>query len=338
MDPDRLFILFGMYGDVYRVKLLHRKKNTALIQWATPEHAALAMHFLNRMELMGATIMLNVSKYREINLPNTARVHPHRHSLRSVPLALHDGDRELSEASSHSGGRVAGGDKVGPYSMVHSTSSVGGTSEGTRDFFDSTAHRFRSADPYAAGVPIAAPSNTLLLSNLAHALDAASVLAFMQAMGTRANALTPTGVFDITFLSASSAVQSDSSAAYTVNVACTSRDAAVCMRMCVCVYTHGLFYSLCARVCVCVTPVCIPVGSVSFFVSPAAAASGPHMGATQAAMVRCASTDDALRVVLNCHHVYLHGLPLRLSFLPSHVSFSSLPAQSVTCLSSSSAV
>jgi hypothetical protein len=47
-DPDALFTLFGVYGDVIRVKLLHRKANTALVQFATPIQAATAVNFLNR--------------------------------------------------------------------------------------------------------------------------------------------------------------------------------------------------------------------------------------------------------------------------------------------------
>merc|ERR1719410_2390726 len=36
-QPDHLFILFGVYGDVQRVKILFNKKDTALIQMAEPQ-------------------------------------------------------------------------------------------------------------------------------------------------------------------------------------------------------------------------------------------------------------------------------------------------------------
>lgn len=37
--PDQLFILFGVYGDVVRVKILYNKKDTALLQFTTPHQA-----------------------------------------------------------------------------------------------------------------------------------------------------------------------------------------------------------------------------------------------------------------------------------------------------------
>eukprot|EP01098_Paradermamoeba_levis_P011226 TRINITY_DN47_c0_g1_i2.p1 TRINITY_DN47_c0_g1~~TRINITY_DN47_c0_g1_i2.p1 ORF type:complete len:334 (-),score=96.69 TRINITY_DN47_c0_g1_i2:644-1645(-) len=38
-DIDGLFNLFGVYGDVMRIKVLYNKKDTALIQYATPQQA-----------------------------------------------------------------------------------------------------------------------------------------------------------------------------------------------------------------------------------------------------------------------------------------------------------
>jgi hnRNP-L/PTB/hephaestus splicing factor len=38
--PESLFTLFGVYGDVHRVKILFNKKDSALIQFATPQQAA----------------------------------------------------------------------------------------------------------------------------------------------------------------------------------------------------------------------------------------------------------------------------------------------------------
>ena len=36
-ECDHLFILFGVYGDVHRVKILFNKKDTALVQMSEPQ-------------------------------------------------------------------------------------------------------------------------------------------------------------------------------------------------------------------------------------------------------------------------------------------------------------
>lgn len=41
VSPDALFTLFGVYGDVQRVKILYNKKDSALIQMAEPHQAYL---------------------------------------------------------------------------------------------------------------------------------------------------------------------------------------------------------------------------------------------------------------------------------------------------------
>ncbi|XP_076325794.1 polypyrimidine tract-binding protein 1-like [Tachypleus tridentatus] len=47
VTPDALFILFGVYGDVVRVKILFSKKDNALVQLAEPQQAQLAMTHLD---------------------------------------------------------------------------------------------------------------------------------------------------------------------------------------------------------------------------------------------------------------------------------------------------
>jgi len=44
-ECDHLFILFGVYGDVQRVKILFNKKDTALIQMSEPQQALLVSSF-----------------------------------------------------------------------------------------------------------------------------------------------------------------------------------------------------------------------------------------------------------------------------------------------------
>jgi polypyrimidine tract-binding protein 2 len=48
-ECDHLFTLFGVYGDVQRVKILFNKKDTALIQMAEPQQALLAMNHLDKV-------------------------------------------------------------------------------------------------------------------------------------------------------------------------------------------------------------------------------------------------------------------------------------------------
>jgi polypyrimidine tract-binding protein 2 len=43
-ECDHLFILFGVYGDVQRVKILFNKKDTALVQMSEPQQALLGMY------------------------------------------------------------------------------------------------------------------------------------------------------------------------------------------------------------------------------------------------------------------------------------------------------
>jgi hnRNP-L/PTB/hephaestus splicing factor len=69
IDCDKLFTLFGVYGDVLRVKILYNKRDTALIQFATPQQAQTAQIHLNRLFLHTKEINVNTSKHTEVALP-----------------------------------------------------------------------------------------------------------------------------------------------------------------------------------------------------------------------------------------------------------------------------
>jgi polypyrimidine tract-binding protein 2 len=71
IDCDKLFILFGVYGDVQRVKILYNKKDTALIQLANPHQANLARQHLDKLEIYGNAISVAVSKHAEVSVPNS---------------------------------------------------------------------------------------------------------------------------------------------------------------------------------------------------------------------------------------------------------------------------
>jgi polypyrimidine tract-binding protein 1 len=70
---DMLFTLFGAYGDVQRVKILYNKRDTALIQFISPQSAYLAALHLNHLQLYGRTISVTPSKHIEVSLPKSVQ-------------------------------------------------------------------------------------------------------------------------------------------------------------------------------------------------------------------------------------------------------------------------
>ena len=87
-QPDHLFILFGVYGDVQvssmtfyerrgdrltlsylqRVKILFNKKDTALIQLAEAQQASLAINHLDKTKLWGKVIRVMLSKHSNVQV------------------------------------------------------------------------------------------------------------------------------------------------------------------------------------------------------------------------------------------------------------------------------
>ncbi|TMS01130.1 Polypyrimidine tract-binding protein 3 [Larimichthys crocea] len=69
VSPHVLFILFGVYGDVQRVKILFNKKENALVQMSDATQAQLAMSHLNGQRLHGNVIRVMLSKHPVVQLP-----------------------------------------------------------------------------------------------------------------------------------------------------------------------------------------------------------------------------------------------------------------------------
>ncbi|KAK2887840.1 polypyrimidine tract-binding protein 3-like [Channa argus] len=69
ISPHCLFILFGVYGDVQRVKILFNKKENALVQMTDATQAQLAMSHLNGQRLHGNVIRVTLSKHPVVQLP-----------------------------------------------------------------------------------------------------------------------------------------------------------------------------------------------------------------------------------------------------------------------------
>jgi RNA recognition motif-containing protein len=70
VTPDDLFTLFGVYGDVQRVKIFYNKQHTALVQMADPYQASLAHLHLNHVDLYGKSITIIPSKHAAVSLPH----------------------------------------------------------------------------------------------------------------------------------------------------------------------------------------------------------------------------------------------------------------------------
>ncbi|KAH9499924.1 Polypyrimidine tract-binding protein 3 [Bulinus truncatus] len=69
VTPDALFILFGVYGNVHRVKILFNKKDNALVQMADPSQAQQAITYLDKARLWGKQLRVAPSKHQLIQMP-----------------------------------------------------------------------------------------------------------------------------------------------------------------------------------------------------------------------------------------------------------------------------
>ncbi|CAL8311002.1 unnamed protein product [Merluccius merluccius] len=69
VTPQSLFTLFGVYGDVQRVKILYNKKDSALIQMSDGNQAQLAMSHLNGQKMYSKIIRVTLSKHQTVALP-----------------------------------------------------------------------------------------------------------------------------------------------------------------------------------------------------------------------------------------------------------------------------
>lgn len=68
INPDALFTLFGVYGDVERVKVMFTKSGSALVQMASEEQALQAIHFLNGIVIYNKRMRIISSKYNRVQV------------------------------------------------------------------------------------------------------------------------------------------------------------------------------------------------------------------------------------------------------------------------------
>ncbi|XP_059689326.1 polypyrimidine tract-binding protein 3 isoform X4 [Gavia stellata] len=69
ITPHGLFILFGVYGDVHRVKIMFKNKENALVQMADATQAQLAISHLNGQRVYGRVLHATFSKHQAVQLP-----------------------------------------------------------------------------------------------------------------------------------------------------------------------------------------------------------------------------------------------------------------------------
>lgn len=67
--PEALFTLFGVFGDVIRVKILFNKKDNALIQMADSSQAQVAQGYLDKQKVFGKVVRVMRSKHQLVQMP-----------------------------------------------------------------------------------------------------------------------------------------------------------------------------------------------------------------------------------------------------------------------------
>ena len=69
VTPEALFTLFGVYGDIQRVKILFNKKDNALIQFSNGIQAATALQNLDRCKVWNKQVRVFPSKHLTVQMP-----------------------------------------------------------------------------------------------------------------------------------------------------------------------------------------------------------------------------------------------------------------------------
>jgi len=68
-SPEQLFMLFGVYGDVQRVKILFQKKSSALVQIVDASQANQVRRHLHGVKFYGRPLNILVSRHQQVQLP-----------------------------------------------------------------------------------------------------------------------------------------------------------------------------------------------------------------------------------------------------------------------------
>uniref|UniRef100_A0A0N5BF60 RRM domain-containing protein n=1 Tax=Strongyloides papillosus TaxID=174720 RepID=A0A0N5BF60_STREA len=68
VNPDMLFTLFGVYGDVQKVKILYNQRSQALIEFSEPQQAVLAVKHLDNTRWNGNYMRVAPSKFSSVQI------------------------------------------------------------------------------------------------------------------------------------------------------------------------------------------------------------------------------------------------------------------------------
>lgn len=68
-NPDALFTLFGVYGDILKVKIMYNRRDNALMQFKCYEQAFNAVSKMDKVKLFDKVISVGLSKFPEIQIP-----------------------------------------------------------------------------------------------------------------------------------------------------------------------------------------------------------------------------------------------------------------------------
>ncbi|CAH0476667.1 unnamed protein product [Peronospora belbahrii] len=69
-SPHCLFTLFGCFGDVLRIKIMFRKRDTALIQFVDDVHSTSALDHLDGVYVFGKKLRVDYSKHTSVSMPH----------------------------------------------------------------------------------------------------------------------------------------------------------------------------------------------------------------------------------------------------------------------------
>ncbi|ETP34198.1 hypothetical protein, variant 2 [Phytophthora nicotianae P10297] len=70
ISPHRIFTLFGCFGDVLRIKIMFRKRDTALIQFVDEVHSTSALDHLDGVYVFGKKLRVDYSKHTSVSMPH----------------------------------------------------------------------------------------------------------------------------------------------------------------------------------------------------------------------------------------------------------------------------
>jgi hypothetical protein len=91
VSHDQLFNLFGIFGDIHRIRLLSKPQDSAMIQFRSPQEAALALNALRMAPVQpGRTLNITISKHNTINV-NTGGMPPTPEALVSAGIKDYEG-------------------------------------------------------------------------------------------------------------------------------------------------------------------------------------------------------------------------------------------------------